>query len=217
MEYSFNRNREGLAFAHMKDINASFKDLSIVCDTIRYKNVQQAMTILDKVSEGDMPVLYNKYNKYMGSRHELGGRKGRYPMKCARIVRKVLMNAIANAENKGEDPDNMFIVHATANKTMILPRIAPKGELRLGHNMGRGSTRRTNLELAKIEMAIGYGTEEGLSERMKKSIELNRKNSKAGIQKTDAKAKHQSQKKEAKAAAPKEQKKQNVKTEDKVN
>ena len=215
MEYSFNRNRKGLAFAQMKDINASFKDLSIVCDTIRYKNVQQAMGILDRVSEGSMPVLYKKYNKYMGSRHELGGKKGRYPIKCAKIVRKVLMNVIANAENKGEASDDMFIVHAAANKTMILPRIAPKGELRLGHNMGRGSTRMTNLELAKVELAIGYGTEEGLSGRMKEIIEKNRKQKKHVMQKPAVK-KVQTQKKEAKPAAQKEQKQQ-AKTEDKVN
>ncbi len=170
MAYSFNRKREGLIFASTSNVNASFKDLSAVCDVIRYKNAASAIALLDTVSKGSTPILYKKYNKYMGSRHELGGQKGRYPKKCAVLVRKVLVNAMANAENKGEDPQEMYIVHASANKTLILQRTAPKGLLRLGHSMGRGSTRWTNLELARIELALGYGEEEGLSERMKKRV-----------------------------------------------
>ncbi len=217
MEYSFNRNRNGIAFAHMKDINASFKDLSTVCDAIRYRNVQQAMYLLDKVSEGSTPILYRKYNKYMGSRHELGGRKGRYPIKCAKIVKKVLMNAIANAENKGEDPNDMFIVHAAANKTMILPRIAPKGELRLGHSMGRGSTRRTDLELAKVELGIGYGNEEGISNNMKRRIEANKKHmGMAAKGKSQAKTKAQNPS-QIKKNTQADKKKVEVKAENKVN
>ena len=40
-----------------------------------------------------------------GIRHELGGKKGRWPKKCAGLVRKVLVNAVANARNMGEDPE----------------------------------------------------------------------------------------------------------------
>jgi len=170
VSYSFNRNREGIVFARMKDINASFKDLAIVCDAVRYKNAPAALAMLETVESGKMPILYRKYNRYMGSRHELGGQKGRYPMKCAGIVRKVLVNAMANAEGKGEDPQSMYIVHAAANKTLIMQRTAPKGAIRLGHSMGRGSTRRTDLEFARVEIGLGYGEEKGLSEKMKKAV-----------------------------------------------
>ena len=203
MKYSFNREREGLVFAHMKDINASFKDLSAVCDTIRYRNAQAAMSILDSVSQGGTPILYRKYNKYMGSRHELGGRKGRYPMRCAKIVRKALINAMANAEGKGESPSDMYIVHIAANKTNIFQRMAPKGELRLGHVQGRGSTRRTDLELAKLELALGYGEEKGLSERMKKLIGKERKHIEVAEAKSQPKQKGRKAKKaEAKPKPP---------------
>ncbi len=170
--YSFNRNKAGIVFARMKDVNASFKDLGIVCDAIRYKSAGNAINILDMVIEERMPILYKKHNKYMGSRHELGGRKGRYPIHCARKVKMVLVNAMANAEAKGEDPASMFIVHAAANKTMIIQRIAPKGVLRVGRSMGRGSTRRADLELTRIEIGLGYGDEEGLSENMRKKIKI---------------------------------------------
>ena len=55
----------------------------------------------------------------------------------------------------------MYVVHAAANKTMILPRTAPKGALWLGHSMGRRSARRTDLELARIEIGLGYGERGG--------------------------------------------------------
>ncbi len=192
MAYSFNRNKEGLAFASTSNINASFKDLSAVCDSIRYKNATSAIALLDAVSRGGTPILYRKYNKYMGSRHELGGQKGRYPQKCAMLVKKVLVNAMANAENKGEDPQDMYIVHVSANKTQILRRTAPKGVLRLGHSMGRGSTRWANLELARIEVGLGYGEEEGLSKRMKKIVAFQkRKHDKMASTKAPQKGKPQ--------------------------
>ncbi len=170
--YSFNRKRDGLVFASTKDINASFKDLGAVCDSIRYMSASSALSTLGKVSAGDTPILYRRNNAHMGSRHELGGQKGRYPKKCAALVRKVLVNAMANAESKGEDPNSMYVVHASANKTQIIPRHAPKGALWLGHSMGRRSSRRTDIELARIEIGLGYGEEEGLSDRMKRAIKF---------------------------------------------
>lgn len=170
MAYSFNLKRDGLVFASTKDINASYKDLGAVCDAIRYKSAPRAMSTLDSVAAGKLPVLYRRNNAYMGSRHELGGRKGRYPSKCAAILRKVLVNAMANAESKGDDPDAMYVVHAAANKTLILERTAPKGALWLGHSMGRKSARRTDVEFARIELALGYGEEVGLSDLMKRAI-----------------------------------------------
>ena len=175
MEYSFNRDKSEIVFAHMKDINASYKDLCNVCDSVRYKSVQEAIAILDSVKEG-RPILFRRHNKGMGSRHELGGKKGRYPIKCASIVRKAIINASANASNKGLEPEMMFIVHATANKTTINSRYPSKGILyhRSG-GYGYSSARRSDLEFAKLEIGIATGTEKGLSKKMQKAIEYGRK------------------------------------------
>ncbi len=170
MAYSFNMKRDGLVFASMKDINASFKDLGAVCDSIRYKSARSALATLESTASGKAPISYSRNNAHMGSRHELGGRKGRYPKKCAAIVRKVLVNAMANAESKGDDPESMYVVHVSANKTLILERTAPKGALWLGHSMGRRSARRADVEFARVELALGYGEEEGLGKRMKMAI-----------------------------------------------
>ncbi len=213
MEYSFNRDRDGIIFAHMKDINASFKDLCAVCDSIRYKPVPVALSILESEENG-RAVLYRRHNAHMGSRHDLGGKKGRYPIKCAGIVRKALLNAMANSRNKGFEPDVMFVVHAAANKTNIMRMGPPKGKLFIGGSYGYATSRHTDLEFAKLELGIAKGTEKGLSERMKHSIKRGshevhtqkvNENKEKALKKpaTQSTAKPQPEKKEQKQAAPK--------------
>ncbi|MGC8680194.1 MAG: 50S ribosomal protein L22 [Candidatus Micrarchaeia archaeon] len=151
-KYSFNQKYNDVIFASMKDINANRKDLIAVCDSIRYKKVPIAINILDSVIEDNKPILYKKYNKYMGARHELGGKKGRTPIKCAKIVKKVLVNAVANAENKSYDPEQMYVVHAAANKTLIAKRGPPKGALFAGGANPR--PRSSDIEFTKVEIGL---------------------------------------------------------------
>ena len=89
-----------IIFASASDLNASFKDLCAVCDAVRYMPVPSAIKVLDGVINEGRPIEYRRHNKYMGSRHELGGKKGRYPKKCAPMVRKVIVNASANAKTR---------------------------------------------------------------------------------------------------------------------
>lgn len=157
IRYSYNKEKEGVILAGVKDINASFKDLCAVCDAIRSSSVTTALAMLGEAEKGKLAILYKRHNKYMGSRHELGGKKGRWPKKCAALVRKVLVNATANARNMGEDPDAMTVIHAAANKTTIIPRRPSKG-IRYVRTGGYGyvPTRRSDMELAKIEIGIAY-------------------------------------------------------------
>jgi ribosomal protein uL22 len=157
IRYSYNKDRTGVIFAGVKDINASFKDLCNVCDSIRNTPVTTATALLEKVEAGDQAIIFRRHNRYMGDRHELGGKKGRWPKKCAGFVRKVLVNASANARNMGEDPEAMVVVHASANKTTTIPRRPPKG-IRYVRTGGYGyvPTRRSDMELAKIEIGLAY-------------------------------------------------------------
>ncbi len=168
MKYSYGMDRSGIVFAGAKEINASFKDLCAVCDAVRYQNVPRAIGILDGVINKGMAIEYRRHNKYMGSRHELGGKKGRFPKKCAALVRDVIINAAANATNLGSDPDMMYIVHAAANKTIIVQRAPPKGVRAVGGS--RPSVRRSNLEYAKIEIGISEKDAKGLGARMQRAL-----------------------------------------------
>ncbi len=67
-------------------------------------------------------VIYNKKQS-----HKTHGTPGRYPVKAAKMIRKVLENAKGNAEFKGLDEKKLRIVHANAYKTLTLGRTKPKG------------------------------------------------------------------------------------------
>lgn len=117
---------ENCARARLEDVNASYKDLAQVCGVIRNKKTDWAVGFLEKAAEGTIPVRYRKHNTRLGHRRELGGKKGRYPVKAARIVLKVLKSAMSNGKVTGLG-ESFTVLSATANKKRIYPRIAPKG------------------------------------------------------------------------------------------
>jgi len=169
MRYSFNiKNAENIVLAQRYDINASYKDLAAVCDAIRYMNAGAALEKLDRLIAMEMPIEYRRHNKHMGARHELGGRKGAYPVKAAKEVRLALINAIANAGNKGLFGEDLYIVHAAANKTRILRRYPSRGTLAWGRGMyGRASIMHSDLEYAKVEIGLASKDEAWLTKNMK--------------------------------------------------
>jgi len=140
--YSCDFDVEGCASARLEGVDASYKDLSEVCGRIRRKDAAWARVFLERVAEGEIPVLYKRHNKKLGHRRELGGRKGRYPWKCAAIVLKVLNSAIANGMAKGLG-EGYVVFGAAANKKFSYPRMAPKGR-----------TARSYYELARIEIVL---------------------------------------------------------------
>ncbi len=113
------------AKARIEGVDASWKDLCAVADLIRYKNALVAKELLEKASKGIIFVPYRRHNKKMG--HRKHGIKGRYPMKEAKIMLKLLNSAIANARVKGMDESKLKIIHVAANKKNIYYRIQPKG------------------------------------------------------------------------------------------
>jgi ribosomal protein L22 len=98
--------------------------------------------LLESAKLGEVPILYRKFNKKLGHRKELGGMRGRYPKKSARIVLEVLRNAMANAKNIGLG-EKLVVKHASANKQNIYPRMASKGR-----------AMRSNYETAKVEIVL---------------------------------------------------------------
>src|SRR3990172_4528270 len=83
------------ARAQRYDIDASYKDLAMVCLNIRGKKVEDAQALLEKAATGEWPIWFQKYNKRLGHRGEIGGKKGRYPVKSVKFVLNVLRNAVA--------------------------------------------------------------------------------------------------------------------------
>ncbi len=170
MRYSFSaiKDKSELVFAQKYNINASYKDLCAVCDAIRYMRSSDALALVEKVANKETPVLYRRHSKHLGARHELGGRKGRYPSKAAKEVRDVLINAISNASNKAMDGDEMVVVHASANKTRIERRYPSKGTIAWGRGTyGRSATMHSDIEYAKIEIGLADAANPKLTGNMK--------------------------------------------------
>jgi len=218
MKYSFNKDSKKVIFAGMSDINVSYKDLGAVCDAIRYKNVNTAVEALDSVIYNGMPIYYRRHSKHLGARHELHGRKGRYPKKCAKFVKKVLQNAISMAESKGYDTSDIFVVHASANKTQTMPRRPSRGILFHPGFGGYASARRSNLELAKIEVGVAEMNEVKFGEMamhlLKKNADVFKKSS--AQQKPQPKKQKKAQQKPAQVttAPPDRQQKQGLQKEE---
>lgn len=125
--YIIEKGKEGdFARARLEGVDASFKDLAQVCGNIRRRPVDQAIKFLEEASEGKRPVLYRSSNRHLGHRRELGGKKGRYPKKSARIVLGVLRSALANAQHKGLS-EELIVTHACANKVSTYMRYSSKG------------------------------------------------------------------------------------------
>lgn len=127
MRYSFGKNGEEFAHAQRYNLDASYKDLCEVCRAIRSKKVSDAMFLLGNAERMEIPIEYKRHNKKLGHRRELGGKRGRYPIKAVKIVKRVLANAVNNARVKQLEEDTLMVVHAAANKQTSFPRLAPKG------------------------------------------------------------------------------------------
>lgn len=111
-----------VARAQAYDLDCSYKDLGQVLAAIKGKNIQEAKKTLEDCISLKKAIPFKKFNKGMGHRSELGGRKGKYPKKEARIALKLLENAEANADYKGLDSDGLVVVQAAAYKQNVLPR-----------------------------------------------------------------------------------------------
>ena len=116
---------ERVARARVDGVNASYKDLCNVCSNVRGRRADKALQFLTEAADGERPVRYFNYNKRRGHLRELGGKKGGWPVKSAKIVRDLIANAMANAVSR--NMGDCKIAHIQANKQDIFGRMSPKG------------------------------------------------------------------------------------------
>ena len=102
------------AIAAGRDLRISYKDTVELLNAIRGKKLEEAKRILEDVIAMRRPIPYRRFYGKVGHRRGMG--PGRYPVKAAKAVLKVLENAEANAEFKGLDTSRLWVVHAAAHK-----------------------------------------------------------------------------------------------------
>ncbi|MBI4406758.1 50S ribosomal protein L22, partial [Candidatus Micrarchaeota archaeon] len=111
-----------VAKAQIHDVNASYKDLGQVLAAIKGKTVAQATQVLDLCISKKKAVPFKKFAKHLGHRSELGGHRGKYPVKEARIALQLLNNAVANADAKGLDKNALVVYGAASHKQNVFMR-----------------------------------------------------------------------------------------------
>jgi large subunit ribosomal protein L22 len=118
---------EKTAKASGREIRVSHKHAREVCKTIKGMMLSNAKTYLRDVIEKRKAVPFRRFKKKLGHRHGLlKASAGRYPVKTAQQVLKVVEGAEANAENKGLDVDRLRIIHAAAYPGMKIKRYMPR-------------------------------------------------------------------------------------------
>jgi large subunit ribosomal protein L22 len=115
--------------ASAREIRVSHKSAREVCKTIKGMMLVQAKQYLRDVMVKKKPVPFKRFTKKSGHRHGLAKAfAGRYPVKAAKQVLKVLESAEANAKNKGLDTERLRIIHAATSQGMKIKRYTARAQ-----------------------------------------------------------------------------------------
>ena len=104
-----------------KSLKISPKHAVEICRELRGMNLEGAKNYLDNVILMKKAVPFKRHNKKVGHRKGLKNwPSGRYPVKAATQILKILENAEANAEYKGMDSENLIIEHISSHRGFII-------------------------------------------------------------------------------------------------
>ncbi|MDI3474882.1 MAG: large subunit ribosomal protein [Thermococcaceae archaeon] len=125
--YSFqNFDPERMARASGRDLRISPKHSIELLREIRGMMLNDALKYLDDVIAKRRPVPLRRFHDSQGHKPGKGFGPGRYPVKVAKAVKKILLNAKNNAEQKGLDTDSLRIIHAAAHRGPVLRGYIPR-------------------------------------------------------------------------------------------
>ena len=102
-----------------KEMPISPKFTREICGMVRGMKVSKAIDTLEGVIALETPVPLKRYNKRVS--HKQGVGPGRYPKKAAAAVLGVIKSAVANAEYKGLNTDDMVVRTITASRGRVTP------------------------------------------------------------------------------------------------
>ncbi|MBE6525540.1 MAG: 50S ribosomal protein L22 [Candidatus Methanomethylophilaceae archaeon] len=126
-----------------KELPISPKFSREICGMIRGMKVDKAIQALEEVIALKRPVPLKRYNKRVS--HKQGVGPGRYPEKAATAILKVIQSAVANAEYKGLDAENMVIATISASRGRTTPGHMPRAH---------GRATQWNQETVNLEVII---------------------------------------------------------------
>ena len=97
-----------------RDLPISMKHSVEVCRFIRGKKVALAKKMLHEVIVKERAVPYLKFNLDLG--HKRGMAAGRYPVRTAEEILKIVESAEKNAQFKGMNAGKLVVAHISAHK-----------------------------------------------------------------------------------------------------
>ncbi len=125
--YSFqNYDPDRMARASGRDLRISPKFSIELCREIRGMMLNDALKYIDDIIALRRPLPLRRFHDSQGHKPGKGFGPGRYPVKVARAMKKILLNVKNNAEQKGLDPDRLRIIHAAAHKGPVLRGYIPR-------------------------------------------------------------------------------------------
>lgn len=127
-----------------RELRISHKHAREVCKTIKGMRLDKAKRYLEHVIAKKQPVPFRRFIKKLGHRHGMQkAMVGKYPVKAATKILKVLESAEGNAEFKGLDTERLRITHASAYPGIKIKRTIPRA-------FGRSTPKNTTLTHVEI-------------------------------------------------------------------
>lgn len=144
IQYSVQTDPETTSKAIGHELHISPRHSREICRAIKGMKTGKARSYLDNVVALKQAVPFKRHNDSMG--HRKGPMAaGRYPQKAAKEFIKILINAQANAEYKGIEPEDMKIAHIATKKGRVIQGYRARA---------RGSSSPKNTETVNIEMIL---------------------------------------------------------------
>lgn len=129
-KYSVRVDEERSAKAMVWDAPISYKKIVELARLLKGMKVEDARAFLERVSAGKEPVPVRRYSGKQAHHRGLAARYkwpiGRYPVKAAKILLRLLENAVNNAEVKGLDTERLRITHIAVHKGRVIKKWMPR-------------------------------------------------------------------------------------------
>ncbi len=139
-------DEERTSKAMRSEMHISPKHAFEICREIRGKMVKDAKAYLEDVIRMKRSVPFKRHKRKVGHRSDLvGWYAGRYPVKAASEILKLVRDAESNAVYKDLEPERMRIKHIATKKGRTIRGFIPRA-------MGRATPK--NTETVTVEIIL---------------------------------------------------------------
>jgi len=122
--YSAKLDDENVVKASLREVDLSMKKTRELLRSLKGMRLPHAREFLEDVIALRRAVPYKRFKKKVP--HRRGMAAGRYPVKSAKMILKLLDSLEANAEVKGLNPDNVKIIHTAVHKARKIRKYIPR-------------------------------------------------------------------------------------------